>query len=413
MSDENTLNNLEIGAKDNVSIWNAEFTSLFLVNFLMSMGQFMMNALVPKFAYSMGATAAVVGMVSGIFAITALAVRPIAGPMIDSFRKDRLLTMSLVFILSAYVCYGFAGNVQMLFVGRLMTGLGMGFMGPLVLALASDALPAGKMASGIGIFSLGQAVSTAIGPAAGLKLAGWLGYNGTFFVGAGIMTVVILLTLRLKVSAPANKVAFRISWDRIIAPEVLVPSTITFLLGGAYSCISAFMIIYGGLCGVDDIALYFMAYAGCVMLSRPLSGRIADKHGQDRVLIPGILLFAVSFIMISYARSLPAFLAAGAVSAFGYGICQPTMQSLCMQMVPRERRGVAGNTNYIGMDTAFLIMPTLAGTVATAVTNQTGSALDGYSFMFRMMLIPMGFAMVLFLATKKQLLAGRMKPDAT
>lgn len=390
------------------SIWNAEFTSLFIVNFLMSMGQFMMNALVPKFAYQMGAAAPIVGMVSGIFAVTALAVRPLAGPAIDSFRKDRLLTMSLIFVALAYICYGFAGNVQMLFVGRLLTGLGMGFMGPLVLALASDALPTGKLASGIGIFSLGQAVSTAIGPAAGLRLAGWIGYNNTFFVGAGIMTLVILLTLRLKVPVRHQPGSFRISWDRIIAPEVLTPTIITFFLGGAYSSINSFIIIYGGLCGVEDIALFFMAYAGFVLLSRPLSGRIADRYGADRVLIPGILLFAVSFLMISFARTLPAFLAAGAVSAFGYGICQPMMQSLCMQMVPRERRGVAGNTNYIGMDTAFLIMPTLAGLIAMQVTTQTGSALDGYSFMYRAMLVPMAFALILFLVKRKKLLAGRV-----
>ena len=125
----------------------------------------------------------------------------------------------------------------------------------------------------------------------------------------------------------------------------------------AYSSINFFMAIYGGSRGIEDIGLFFTVYAVCLFISRPLGGRIADRYGSDKVIIPGIALFALSFVLISFSKTLPMFLLDGAVCAFGYGICMPTLQALSMSIVPKERRGAAGNTNYIGIDLGSMIGP--------------------------------------------------------
>lgn len=68
-------------------IWTKDFVNIFILNFVMSMGQFMMSTLIPKYAYQLGAAASVVGIVTGVFAITALVLRPIAGPAMDYFKR--------------------------------------------------------------------------------------------------------------------------------------------------------------------------------------------------------------------------------------------------------------------------------------------------------------------------------------
>ena len=73
------------------TIWNPVFISVFIANICQQMGQQMMNTLIPKFADSLGAPAALVGFVSSSFAITALVIRPFSGPAFDSFSKRRLL----------------------------------------------------------------------------------------------------------------------------------------------------------------------------------------------------------------------------------------------------------------------------------------------------------------------------------
>jgi MFS family permease len=386
-------------------IWNTKFVRITVINFLLSMGQFMMNTLVPKFADSLGATAAVVGVVSSMFAITALGIRPIAGPAMDYFRKNRMLTLSVGLIVVAFVGYGLSRSVTLIILSRLIHGLGVGVAIPLSMAMASNALPPGKMASGLSIFSLGNALATAVGPSVGLYLTGSLGYNVTFFIVAALLALCLALTLQLKSSTPVKHSRFKIQLNRVIVPEVIVPAVITLFVAVGYSSISYFLALFGGLQGVEDIGLYFTSYAVCLLVSRPISGKIADRYGLDKTIIPGFVLFAASFVLISFCKTLPMFLLAGAVSAFGYGICVPLIMTLCMQLVPPNQRGAASNTNFIGMDSGYLIGPPLAGLVVTAVENSTGSEAVGYAVMYRGMVAPIAVALVIFFIYRKKLLA--------
>ena len=138
--------------KKSVSIWTANFISIFIVNFVLYMGQYMMNALIPKYANYLGATATIVGTVSGMFAVTSLAIRPVAGPAFDYFSRKKLLMAAIGIITLAFVGYSISANVYMLMASRLLHGFGVGCMGPLCLTIAGDALPEDRMASGLGIF---------------------------------------------------------------------------------------------------------------------------------------------------------------------------------------------------------------------------------------------------------------------
>lgn len=387
------------------TIWNPTFLSVFIVNFSLQMGQYMMNTLIPKYANYLGATASVVGLVSSIFAVTALAIRPISGPAFDYFSKKRLLTLTIGVIALAFVGYSLSSSVGMIIFCRLLHGVGVGCTAPLALAIASDALPEEKMGSGLGIFSLAQAISSAVGPSIGLSLSANIGYNRTFAIGAATVAFACALTIIIKESPrekPSEK--FAITLDRIIAKQAIVPAIIMAFLSMSYACINAFIALYGDARGVSGIGLYFTVYAVFLLMSRPLSGTIADRYGLDKAIVPACLFFASSFFLLSLAASLPAFLIAAAVSAFGYGACQPAIQALCMRCVPKERRGVGANTNYFGADIGQLLGPTIAGRIAESV-QMTGTQADGYAMVFRCMMVPIFIAMLLFLANRTRLLA--------
>ena len=73
----------EAEAKVRDSIWSVPFVILMAVNFFQSMAAFMANATLPVFADSLGATASMVGVVVSSFTLSALLVRPFAGPAFD------------------------------------------------------------------------------------------------------------------------------------------------------------------------------------------------------------------------------------------------------------------------------------------------------------------------------------------
>lgn len=386
------------GADRPRGIWTRPFIAIFVINFVLNMSQFMVNALVPKLADSFGATAAVVGMVTGLFAATSLMIRPFVGVATTRFRGKYLLVATTGVLLLAYLCYAAAPSVEVIVAGRLLQGFGMGLLAPVTLAMASNALPEERMASGIGIFSLGQAVGMAAGPAIGLWLLGLIGYGWTFVLGAVAMGAVAAMALLLHSEPPVASSDRPRGWRSFLAVEALAPAALLFFFSGAYSVVYSFVILYGESVGVDGIGLFFTAYALALLVSRPLAGPFADRYGPAAVIVPGAVAFGIAFVLIASARSLPAFLIAGTVSAFGYGICQPTVQALSLMSVDRARRGIASNTSYMGVDLSFLVMPMIAGRLVSSFQANGATAGAAYSHMFLVMVVPIAIGLVVFLA---------------
>lgn len=384
------------------SIWNRAFISIWIVGFIMSMGQYMMHALIPKYVDQLGLSAAVVGTIISVFAISAIGIRPLAGPAMDCFNNGRLLAAAISVVTIAFLCYGFAENIVMLIVARLLHGIGIGVAVPLCLVIVSKTLPNEKIATGIGIYAVGNALATAIGPFVGLKLVEAIGYSPAFFIIAFIFAMSFIFAICLKTEISQNS-KFVISFEKIIVPEIVIPMLIMIFLSMAYSCINAFIILYGEMRGVADIGLFFTAYAIGLIISRPIGGKMADRFGVDKTLVPGCIIFALSYLLISCSKSLVSFLLVGFIFAFGYGICFPSIQTLSMLLVSPEKRGAASNMIFLGVDLGLLIGPSVAGVIITGVYNKSAVELDGYIVMYRFMILPIIFALALFIFKKKKI----------
>ena len=374
-------------------IWNKQFTSIFTANACMYLAQQMMNSLIAKYADHLGATATVVGMVTGMFAATALILKIFSGPAIDTFNRRYILTGAMSVMALAFFGYSISSNIPMLIIFRLIQGSSQAFTATCCLALAADTLPPAKIASGLGVFSTAQAASQAIGPTVALTLIAHVGYNATFMIGGCIMIFAAFMASRINISFTRTK-KYRLSLGNTIAREALMPAAIMFLLTMTNCVINSFLILFAGTRNVANIGYYFTVYAGTLLVTRPLAGHLTDRYGLVRVLIPAMFIFAGAFILISYSFSLPMFLLAALVSAFGYGACQPAIQTFSMKCVPVERRGAASSTNYIGNDLGNLTGPVIAGFLVDHL---------GYASMWRFMIFPAGIALVLVFVNRARI----------
>ncbi|MBR2671543.1 MAG: MFS transporter [Oscillospiraceae bacterium] len=373
-------------AKSEGRIFNATFIGVVLANMIMEFSKQMSNVLVAKYANYLGATATMVGFVVGVFAYTALIFKVFSAPAIDTFNRKYILAGAMLFLAIAYVGFSFSKSVEMLIVFRLIQGIGAAFTGTCCLTLVSDSLPADKMGTGIGIFSLAQVIAQALAPTVGLSLASAIGYNNTFRVSSALMMTAVICALLIKVDFVRTK-KYRITLKGIVAKPAILPASIILVLSLASVNVNSFLVIYAEQRGVtNNIGLYFTVSALTLLVTRPMIGKLSDRFGTYKVLIPSMICFAMSFVMISMAKTLIMFLLAAFVSAFGYGACHPAINSICMKCVPKDRRGAASSTNYIGSDLGNMIGPALAGSVAD---------LWGYSAMWLVMTIPIFMAMVL------------------
>ena len=395
MQDDGQNSRASTPTKSN-SIWSFPYIALMATNFFQSMAAFMCNTTLPVYIDYLGASASIVGIVVSAFAITALLIRPFAGPAFDSFSKKRLLLIAQGIICASLFLYGLADSIPFLFCVRLLHGIGIGCSGPLAMSLVSEFLPVGKLASGISIYALAQSFAQVIGPAVGLWLVDAVGFSPAYFLGSALLLVAMVGVFFIK-EPTRERLLYQFKLNRMFAREAVSKAAVLMLLAISFSCMTSYLVLYGNLRGIANIGLYFTIYALCLLATRPLFGKMADRWGAQRVLLVGVACFATSYVILHFTQEFAQLVAVAVIGSAGFGACAPLVQSLALSSVPVERRGAASNTAFTGLDVGMLLGPTIGGNVIELLDAQLGSLVQAYSWMWLAMLIPLVFAAVVII----------------
>ena len=374
-----------------VRIWNAAFINLFFVNLVFNLGQNMTNALLPVYAKSLGASESAIGFLSSSFAISALIFHIIASPIMDTYNKKHVIFFASIIEAIAFVGFATSKNISSLIGFRLVMGCGMGFGNVCCLATVSELIPKDKYGAGVGYFSVAVVISQAVGPSFGLWLRDIGGFNTTFFFTAGFMILSALLSSMLRLNYKRTK-KLSLLPKNAIAREALIPASMLLIVTAANGIGNSFLIIYASSQGVGNIGIYYTVTAAVALCARPLIGRLIDKHGAMRVVVPASFSFALSCMIISYSTTLWHFLIAAFFNALGSSTCQPAFQTLSMKAVSSDRRGAASSTSYVGMDIGGLIGPMIGGFTAQH---------SGYNMMYRVQAIPYVICMSVVVMSRK------------
>jgi MFS family permease len=100
-------------------------------------------------------------------------------------------------------------------------------------------------------------------------------------------------------------------------------------------------------------------------LALTFSGRLADSFGRRPMMLAGLLVTAASTAAIGFTETLPAFLAASAVSGFGSGLSGPAQQAAVADVLGRGRTGGRVLAAFqMTADTGAIVGPILAGMLA-------------------------------------------------
>ncbi len=381
------------------TIWNRNFICAVLANLLFVLAHYSVNTLVATYTTYLGTTPVIMGLITGLLLGVSLALKPITGPMITKIDKRKLLI--LIYALGGFVNLGYAlfHNVPM-FVGfRVLHGIQYGFAGSLVMTLAADSLPDEKMASGMGMFGIGAAVGTAFGPFIGTSLLAFgtntfnnkdVGFTLVFLFAAIALTLAMIPSFILHPDAKTKAdVASMGAWYKNIISIHAIPVTIVLLFVVTGNAVyGAYVINFANEQGIANISVFFLVMAGVLFVSRPLSGALIDRFGVAKVVIPGLILFALSFFLFGSSKTLGMTLVSAVIAAVGIGATQPALQAMCIQTEMPLKRGVASNTFYVGMDSGLFLGPVL-GSLVYEQSN--------FADMFKWTVVPVVIALICFI----------------
>lgn len=339
------------------------------------------NTLVSTYTAYLGAGPKLMGLLTGLFFGIALAMRPVAGPV--TTRVDNRTLMLVVYSLGAIVNLGYAvfHSIPGFVVFRVLNGIQYAFVGSLGITIAADSLPQEKMSSGLGIYGVSSAVATSIAPQIGISLRDLgtamrdtdLGFTFVFLFASLALALALIPSFVL---IPDRKEKAQLAnvgkwYETIISKPTLLPSVIMMLLIISYSLFSGYMVPFGEEIGVKDVGIFFTVLSVVMLASRPICGNLSDRLGMKTVFLPGAVIFALAYLSIGSAKSIVLILVGAVLAAIGYGAANPTLQSLCMQMEPKNRRAVASNTMFVGMDLGFFVGPLIGGFIKDVSTYRS------------------------------------------
>jgi len=371
-----------------------------VLNTLMCFGHFASHPLVASYTKYLGTSEEITGLLAGIFYGIAFVMRPVTGPAMTKLDKRMLMILTFICGCIANIGYALFDNTTAFAIFRILHGLQFGFQGSLVMTLASDNLPLERMTTGMGLYSVGTAVATAIAPTLGTLLLSFGTGAGSEGFGFVLVFSFSALSLALAVIPAAllspdrktkEEVASTGAWYKnIITVRAIPAAAMLFMVQAVYSLYTVYIIEYGNSRSISNISLFFLVFASVLALSRPLSGALTDRLGVKRIFIPGISMFALSLIVVSFSDTLWMVLIGAALGAFGFGSTQPQLTTMSLQTVPSIKRGVVSNTVYMGIDLGLFLGPLLGGFV-----------IAGYDYltMYRIGVIPLALALAGFLAT--------------
>ncbi|GAB6181924.1 MFS transporter [Desulfotomaculum defluvii] len=355
------------------SIWTKNFTLLCFANLALFMSMQVLLPTLPLYIMDIGGNQREVGYVMGAYTISAMIIRPIAGWLVDSYGRKKIMLLGMFMVLIFSAMYKLATALSLLIVVRAFHGLAFGLVSTAIGTIVADSLPTSRLGEGMGYFGLTSSLSMALAPLVGLWLVGKSGYPGLFLIVSLLALLAFCCTFPVRGShAPISVPSSSITgiWASLLEKKALPASGVVFFLAVVYGAVISFIALFAIERGIGDIGLFFTAIALTMLISRPISGRWTDRGGMNMVLLIGHLAILVGMVAIGLSHTIVGFLLAGAVLGLGFGFCIPTLQALAVRQVPVQRRGAATGTFFAAFDLGIGLGTILWGYVAAATSYQ-------------------------------------------
>ncbi|WP_404800826.1 MFS transporter [Guptibacillus algicola] len=373
-------------------IWTRDFIFICFSNFFIFAGFQMTLPTLPLFVNKLGGSDQLIGLVVGVFTLSALLIRPWSGHMLESYGRRFVYLIGLfVFVLSVG-SYAFTGSLALLFLMRIVQGLGWGMSTTAVGTIATDLIPPKRRGEGMGYFGLAGNLAMAFGPALGLLLIPFINFSGLFMIAAGGGLTAFFIAAFIHYKPTDKPTEKRKRWD-VFEKTALMPSVLLFFITMVFGGIATFLPLYTTSLGVDGIELYFVIFAFSLMFVRTFAGKIYDRKGHKAVFLPGTLLVFVAMIDLSLLSNEFMLLTAALLFGMGFGTVLPALQAWAVQEAPLNRKGMANATFFSFFDLGVGLGAILFGLIASKFS---------YSDIYLASAVSVGIAMVIYMIYVKR-----------
>jgi multidrug resistance protein len=290
---------------------------LIAVNFVDMIGFMIVLPLLPFYALKLHATPETVGQLIAAFSIAQLVAAPVWGRLSDRYGRRPALLIGLSASAAAYVVFGIADSVWLLFLSRVVQGAGGGTTG-VAQAYVADTIEPGDRARALGWLSAATSAGVMVGPAIG-SFAAHLGQAVPGLVAAALCLINVFFAWRWlpesyqergTLAGSVRKPAWHAAWTAVRHPGTPIGRLLWIYGVGmlAFASMTSVMALYlGAEFGIDETTIgYVFLYVGVLsfVMRSLLLGPIVDRIGETWAMRIGTVLLVLGLALYPVPRDL-------------------------------------------------------------------------------------------------------------
>jgi MFS family permease len=320
-------------------------------------GTMIVVPLLPFYATRFGASPALYGVLYACYPFAQLATAPLWGRLSDRYGRRPMILAGLTASALAYLAFGLADTLPVLFLMRLLQGVGGGIVG-VVQAYVTDSVPAPDRTQALGWLTVATNIGVTLGAAAG-SLSRNLGPHAPGLVAATLCFVNIAVGFLwlsepppheepAGAPAPAARRSVRRSIYEVLRHPLAPVSSLVWIYAvgmmAFFAMNSIFGLYLGDLFGVTENTIgYFFVYVGGlnVVMRAFLLGPAVRRFGEVGALRLGALALIAGLLLLPLMKNLPLLALAVVLVPVGTALLFPATTALVSRLVPRREVGQA------------------------------------------------------------------------
>lgn len=379
--------------KQESKLWTGQFVILLLIGLIFFVGIQVLTAGFPAYITDIKNNPAQGGLMTTVFMVAAILVRPIFGFILPKVNAKKLNVITLA-VLAVLIALGLnQTSVGILLVLRALHGICFGILTTSFATIATNSMPASRMGEGVGFYGTATSSGSSFAPMLAISILQGISYNFLIIFSVILIVVTIVLTLMLKnkpkeavAKQPVNMPETRdISFkEYVFDKNALLPSSLVFFFSMTLGGVTSFLEPLGNEVNLaGTISLFFLVQGIFVILSKVSGGYVYDRFEHKSILYFSALCGIIGLYLLSTLDSTPKLLLAGVFYGIAFGMVTLVLQTLTVSSVSKKKQGTANAMYLTFMDLGMALGSYFLGVLASHMGYRF---IYGFSIIFLVLL---------------------------
>ncbi len=307
------------------------------------------------------------GSMISTFTLGALAVRFLAGRLIERFSSKKVILTGLVILIMGSIWLLLSAEITQILIARVLQGVGFGLSATAASTFVAIICHPTRLLEGISYMAVGQSLTAVLGPSIGFWIIG-AEYDRfhTLFLAAIIVAIITLFIMFFETNEHNGSIHLNIqdTSDKIRWSLLCLPILILFMNSLSQSAITSFLALFAISLNFAGAGSFFSINAIGMISSRFVMNRLVKRFGEFPMILINTIIFSCCVFLLTQVTSLYQMLIIAFPAGFAMGSVAPIINTYLIQNVPGNKKGTANALYFSALDIGYGIGSVIWGFVA-------------------------------------------------